>query len=225
MDQSYSNRRSCFFEPCTPSFLKWLSYYPARNLSLKVNYFGVKLSSSWILLTLQLRGRLGVLDVFYFKSHTYNYLVNDPWVLILPKLGTWTIILGRSEYHVTGWPHPTIIYLFILESNVWKFTKLCRWFNLCTHGLTFEGLNWDNQMYNGCPQSEINVIGENDIFTKTYLWQTKWRSYKLGPPYKSSRSTQSFEATLWDKLRFQPRSSRRQHHMHVTQDPSRLNPL
>jgi hypothetical protein len=39
-----------------------------------------------------------VVVVFYLKSHTYNYSVNGQHVLILPKLGTRTIVLGQKEY-------------------------------------------------------------------------------------------------------------------------------
>ena len=41
-------------------------------------------------------GRFGVVVVFYFKSHTYNYSVNGQHALISPKLGTRTIVLGGS---------------------------------------------------------------------------------------------------------------------------------
>ena len=43
-------------------------------------------------------GHFGVVVVFYFKSHTYNYLVNGEWALISPKPETRTIILGQREY-------------------------------------------------------------------------------------------------------------------------------
>ena len=100
----------------TPSIPKWLSYLleffcpkmivqficPARYLRLKVKYFCTKLSSSSIFLTLQFRGRFGVVIVFNFKSHAYNYSVNGQWALISPKLGTWAIVLGRREYIQCG---------------------------------------------------------------------------------------------------------------------------
>ena len=40
------------------------------------------------------QGHFGVVVVFYFKSHTYNFLVNRQRTLISPKLETWTIVLG-----------------------------------------------------------------------------------------------------------------------------------
>ena len=46
------------------------------------------------------RGRFGVVDVFYFKSHTYNCLVNGHQALILPKLETWTFNFGTEGVHV-----------------------------------------------------------------------------------------------------------------------------
>ena len=42
------------------------------------------------------KGISGVVLVFYFKIHTYNYSVNGRWALILSKLETRTIINGRS---------------------------------------------------------------------------------------------------------------------------------
>jgi hypothetical protein len=40
----------------------------------------------------------GSISEYYLKSHTYNHLVNGQRALILPKLQTCTIILGRREY-------------------------------------------------------------------------------------------------------------------------------
>ena len=46
------------------------------------------------------QGHFRVVVVFYFKSHTYNYLVNGQRALISPKLETRTILLERREYNV-----------------------------------------------------------------------------------------------------------------------------
>ena len=45
-----------------------------------------------------LHGCFGVVGVFYFERHTNNYLDNDEWALISPKLKMRLIILGRREY-------------------------------------------------------------------------------------------------------------------------------
>ena len=44
------------------------------------------------------RGCSGVVGVFYFERHTYNYSDNGERALISPKLEMRTIILGRREY-------------------------------------------------------------------------------------------------------------------------------
>ena len=46
------------------------------------------------------RGCSGVVGVFYFERHTYNYSDNGERALILPKLDMRTIILGRREYQL-----------------------------------------------------------------------------------------------------------------------------
>ena len=43
------------------------------------------------------QGYFGVVVVFYFERHTYNYSDNGEHALILPKLEMRTIILGRRE--------------------------------------------------------------------------------------------------------------------------------
>ena len=72
---------------------------PARNLRLKVKRnpptFYIKSLS-----TPQLPGIFRSSCCILFKSHTYNYSVNGQCALILPKLETRTILLGRREYNV-----------------------------------------------------------------------------------------------------------------------------
>ena len=48
------------------------------------------------------QGCFGVVVVFYFKHHIYNYSDNGEWVLIFPKLETRTIILGWREYRYSS---------------------------------------------------------------------------------------------------------------------------
>ena len=65
----------------------------ARKERFKVKYFRAKLSISRSLLTSQLPGAFRSSCCFiYFKSHTYNYLVNGQRALIWPKLSTRTIV-------------------------------------------------------------------------------------------------------------------------------------
>ena len=51
---------------------------PARNLRLKVKYFGTKLSLSRSRFNTATSGGFsGVVNVFYLKSLTYNYSINN----------------------------------------------------------------------------------------------------------------------------------------------------
>ena len=82
----------------TPSILKWL-----YGLFAWVEIWGSK-SNIFVSNFLYQKdfwhrnfwGCFGVVDVFYFESHTYNFSNNGQRALILPKLETRTIILKRK---------------------------------------------------------------------------------------------------------------------------------
>ena len=105
----------------------------AKNLRLKVKYFRTKLSSSSSLSTLQLRGAFRSSWCFYyFKSHTYNYLVNGQRTLILPKLGTWTTIFG-TEGVLSSLPRSCLLIIYVFP----KYEQSCL-FNHFTNGRSKE---------------------------------------------------------------------------------------
>ena len=115
----------------TPSIPKWLSYL--------LDFFVPKWLSSWSA-SLEIWGSksnifvpnfhhqevfghpnferrfVGVVILFYFKSHIYKYLVNGQRALISPKLGTRTISLGRREW-----------YKGKLACLTWIWCKVTRW--------------------------------------------------------------------------------------------------
>ena len=76
---------------------KWLSDLFARLeiWGSKSNIFMSNFLYQEVFRYCNFQGRFGIVVFIYFKSYTYNYLVNGQRSLILPKLETQTIILGR----------------------------------------------------------------------------------------------------------------------------------
>ena len=91
----YDNFSNEFFPPSQNDCLVYLlgQKCEAQSKIFSRQTFIIKKSFN----TVTAGGVLEQLLFFYFKSHTYNYSVNGQRALILPKLGTWTIILRRRE--------------------------------------------------------------------------------------------------------------------------------
>ena len=57
-------------------------------------------------------GCFGVVVIFYFEHHTYNYLDNSEHALISTKLENMKIFLGRREYEIPHYIHHLHINVF-----------------------------------------------------------------------------------------------------------------
>ena len=96
----------------------------ARKLRVKVKHFHAKFSSSRSLSTLQLRGAFQSSCVFYFRGHTYNYMVNGHQAIISPQLGntdnhfgTEGVSINKVDFSVNR-RHSQLILYFILEKQM-----------------------------------------------------------------------------------------------------------
>ena len=111
---------------------KWLSGLSAwlKIWGLKSNHFVPNFYYQEVIWDYNFRGCFGVVVYSYFKNHTYNYSVIGQRALILPKLGTWTIILGRRKYsptllvrHLFIW-HPRYYETFLRDQTFWDHNSL-----------------------------------------------------------------------------------------------------